>query len=429
MTRMTRRQFLRGAGAGGAVLAVAGLPGCAMFRGETEVPRGRRVVVVGGGWGGATAAKYIRLADPTIEVILLEPRKKFVSCPFSNLVLSGARGIGSLTFGYGGLREYGVKVRHEAATAIEPDAKRVRIGEGALAYDRVIVAPGVDFQVEQVEGLGGAQDTVLHAWKAGSQTVELAKQLRAMPDGGVFVLTVPPVAYRCPPGPYERACQVAWYFKRAKPRAKVLVLDGNEDVVSKKALFTKAWNEEYRGIVEYRPNYVLTDVDVRTLTAKFETADDVKADVLNVIPPHRAGNIAAQAGVITANDRWCEVDFLSFESIKVKNIHVLGDAIQVAPLMPKSGHMANQHGKVAAAAVLAALNGQPVNPAPVLNNACYSFITDREVVHVASVHQYDREKKTLLTVPGSGGLSPAMNALEGEYAFAWAKNIWADALT
>jgi NADPH-dependent 2,4-dienoyl-CoA reductase/sulfur reductase-like enzyme len=257
----------------------------------------------------------------------------------------------------------------------------------------------------------------------------LRQQLTAMPDGGVYAISIPRAPYRCPPGPYERACQVAWYFKRAKPRAKVLVLDGNEDVVSKKALFTKAWNEEYKGIVEYRPNYVLTDVDVRTLTAKFETADDVKADVLNVIPPHRAGDIAAQAGVITANDRWCEVDFLSFESIKVQNIHVLGDSIQVAPLMPKSGHMANQHGKVAAAAVLAALKGQPVNPAPVLNNTCYSFITDRDVVHVASVHQYDREKKTLLTVPGSGGLSPAMNALEGEYAFAWAKNIWADALT
>ncbi len=250
MTRMTRRQFLKASGAGCSMLAVAGLPGCAMFRGDTEIPSGRRVVVVGGGWGGATAAKYVRLADPTIEVILLEPNKKFVSCPFSNLVLSGARGIGSLTFGYGGLRDYGVKVRHEAATAIEPDTKRVRIGDGALAYDRVIVAPGVDFQVEQVEGLGAAQDTVLHAWKAGPQTVELAKQLRAMPDGGVFVLTVPPVAYRCPPGPYERICQVAWYLKTNKPKSKLIVLDADQNIVSKAALFRAAWqaypNIDYR---------------------------------------------------------------------------------------------------------------------------------------------------------------------------------------
>jgi len=245
----------------------------------------------------------------------------------------------------------------------------------------------------------------------------------------VFAISIPKAPYRCPPGPYERACQVAWYLKRAKPRSKVLILDGNEDVISKKGLFIKAWNEDYKGIVEYRPNYVLTGVDAATLTAKFETADDVKADVLNVIPPQRAGAIAAQAGVITANNRWCEVDFLSFESIKVPKIHVLGDAIQIAPLMPKSGHMANQHAKVAAAAILNAFAGQPPNPSPVINNTCYSFITDRDVVHVDSVHQYDREKKTFATVPGSGGLSPAPTALEGEYAFAWAKNIWADALT
>jgi NADPH-dependent 2,4-dienoyl-CoA reductase/sulfur reductase-like enzyme len=249
-----------------------------------------------------------------------------------------------------------------------------------------------------------------------------------MPDGGTYAISIPKAPYRCPPGPYERACQVAWYFKRAKPKSKVLILDGNEDVISKKGLFMRAWNEEYKGIVEYRPNHVLTDVDVRTQTAKFETQDDVKATVLNVLPPMRAGNIAQQAGVITANNRWCEVDFLSFESVKVKNVHVLGDAIQVAPAMPKSGHMANQHGKVCAAAILQALAGQPVNPAPVVTNTCYSFITDKDVVHVDSVHQYDREKKTFIAVQGSGGVSPAMSAIEGDYAFAWAKNIWADTL-
>jgi sulfide dehydrogenase [flavocytochrome c] flavoprotein chain len=256
----------------------------------------------------------------------------------------------------------------------------------------------------------------------------LRRQIEAMGDGGVFAISIPKAPLRCPPGPYERACQVAWYFRRAKPRAKVLILDGNEDVQSKKALFLRAWAEEYKGIVEYRPNYVLTDVDASTLTMKFDFADDVKADVLNVIPPHRAGSIAAQAGVITANNAWCEVDFLTFESLKVPNIHILGDSIQVAPLMPKSGHMANQQAKVAAAAILAALAGEPVNPGPVVNNTCYSFITDRDAVHIASVHQYDNAQKTFLSVPDALGLSPAMSAQEGEYGFAWARNIRFDML-
>jgi len=269
---------------------------------------------------------------------------------------------------------------------------------------------------------------LLHAWQAGPQTVALRRQLEAMPDGGVFAISIPRAPYRCPPGPYERACQAAWYFQRAKPRSKVLILDGNEDVQSKKALFIKAWSDEFKGIVEYRPDHVLTGVDVKSMTARFETADDVKADVLNVIPPQSAGAIARQAGVITVNDQWCEVDFLTFESIRVPGIHVLGDSIQTAPLMPKSGHMANQHGKVAAAAIVAALTDQPVDPAPMLNNTCYSFINDREAVHIASVHRYDAAQKTFLTVPGSGGLSTAQSAREGEYGFAWARAIWKDML-
>jgi NADPH-dependent 2,4-dienoyl-CoA reductase/sulfur reductase-like enzyme len=249
-----------------------------------------------------------------------------------------------------------------------------------------------------------------------------------MPDGGVFVLSIPVMPYRCPPGPYERACQVAWYFKRAKPRSKVLILDGNGDVTSKGALFKKAWADEYKGFVEYRPDHVLSDVDVATLTAKFEVQDPVKASVLNVVPPQRASAIARAAGVVTANDRWCDVDFTTFESVKVKNVHVLGDAIQTANLMPKSGHMANQHAKVCAAAVVALIAGEPPDPAPVLTNTCYSMITDKDAVHVCSVHQWDEEKKTVLPAPGSGGLSPAMSEAEGRYAFAWARNIWADTL-
>jgi len=423
---LRRRKFLQAIGAAG--IAPWALGGCASIAGSGSAPK---VVVVGGGYGGATAARYLHLwGGGKVDVTLVEPNAAFVSCPLSNLVLGGSRQIADVTVSYANLARQVTLVR-DSAIAIDADKRIVRLrGGGELAYDRLILSPGVDLLYNLAAGLetAAAQERVLHAWKAGPQTVALRRQLESMPDGGVFAISIPVAPFRCPPGPYERACQAAWYFKRAKPRGKVLILDGNEDVLSKKALFLKAWGDDYKGIVEYRPNCVLTEVDVRTSTLKFETADDVTADVLNVIPPQRAGAIAGQAGVITANDRWCEVDFLSFESIRVPNVHVLGDAIQVAPLMPKSGHMANQHAKVAVAAVLATFAGLPVDPAPVLNNTCYSFITDHEAVHVASVHQYDREKKTLLSVPGAGGLSPAMNALEGEYGFAWARNIWADAL-
>jgi sulfide dehydrogenase [flavocytochrome c] flavoprotein chain len=422
---MPRREFLKAVTAS---FATSALGSCSSIGGSASLPR---IVVVGGGYGGATAAKYISMwGRGAVAVTLVEENAAFVSCPLSNLVLGGSKQIADVTVGYEALGRR-VKIVRDTATAVDADKRIVRLAGGEnLSYDRLILSPGVDMVYNLVPGLGNAdaQARVLHAWKAGAQTVALRRQLEAMPDGGVFAISIPRAPFRCPPGPYERACQVAWYLKRAKPRSKVLVLDGNEDVISKKALFVKAWNEEYKGLVEYLPNHVLAEVDARGMTLKFETDDDVTADVLNVIPPQRAGAIAAQAGVITANDQWCEVDFLTFDSIRVPNVQVLGDAIQVAPLMPKSGHMANQHAKIAAAAVLARLAGQPVDPAPVLNNACYSFITDREAVHVASVHQYDREKKTLLAVPGAGGLSPAMNAQEGEYAFAWARNIWADAL-
>lgn len=420
-----RRRVLHALG----TAALLTLPGCAPLRG----PAGsRRIVVVGGGYGGATAARYAALwGGNAADVTLVERDPAFVSCPLSNLVLGGSRTMADITVGYDALAERSVNVVHDSAVAVDPERRRVRLARGPeIPYDRLILSPGIDFFFDRVQGLddSAARDAFPHAWQAGPQTVALRRQIEAMPDGGVFAISIPRAPYRCPPGPYERACQVAWYFKRAKPRSKVLVLDGNEDVQSKKALFMKAWNEDYKGIVEYRPDYVLTGVDVRTRTARFETADDVRADVLNVIPPHGAGQIARSAGVITVNDQWCEVDFLTFESQKVRGIHVLGDAIQIAPLMPKSGHMANQHGKVAAAAVLAALAGRSANPAPVLNNTCYSFINDREAVHVASVHQYDAQQRTFLTVPGSGGLSSAKSALEGEYGFAWARAIWQDML-
>jgi NADPH-dependent 2,4-dienoyl-CoA reductase/sulfur reductase-like enzyme len=319
---------------------------------------------------------------------------------------------------------------HDEVVSVDAQKRTVQLERGGnLSYDRLIIAPGIHFMYEQIPGLNNAdaQQKVLHAWKAGAQTVALRKQLEAMPDGGVYALCIPKSPYRCPPGPYERACQVAHYFKAHKPGSKVLILDANDDVQSKKGLFTKAWKERYAGIVEYRPNSVLTDVDATTLTAKLEF-ENVRADVLNVVPPQRAGNIAQSMGLISANNRWCGVDFLTYESTAQKNIHVLGDAILAAPAMPKSGHMANQQAKVCAAAVVALLNNQPVNEQPMMNNTCYSFITDREVVHVASVHRYDLQKKTMLAVEGSVGVSSAPTELEGQYGWGWAQNIWADML-
>ena len=426
---MQRRQLVPTMVAGSVLGALGLAGGCATSGGGN----GPKVVVVGGGYGGATAAKYVRMwSDYQFNVTLVEPGAAFVSCPISNLVIGGSKTMADITTPYDNLsRRHGVNVVRDTATGIDADRRLVRLASGAeLAYDRLILSPGVDFMWDTLPGMArpGAQEKVLHAWKAGTQTLALRRQLEAMPDGGVYALAIPLAPYRCPPGPYERACQVAHYFSRAKPRSKVLILDANDDVTSKGPLFKKAWADRYAGIVEYRPKHNTVDVDAATNTLKFEFSDDVRAGVLNVLPAMRAGDIAFQSGLATANKRWCEVDFLTHESKAAANIHVLGDAIQVAPGMPKSGHMANQHGKTCAAAVVALLTGKQPNTLPIYNNACYSFVSDEDVVHVASVHRYDAAQKTMLAVAGSGGVSSAASELEGKYAHSWARNIWADTL-
>jgi len=425
---MKRRQILQSVGAAGSLSALGLISGCAATGGS-----GAKVVVIGGGYGGATAAKYVRMwSDYGINVTLVEPNAAFVSCPISNLVIGGAKTMADITTPYDNLaRRHGVKLVRDRVISIDADKRTIKLASGGeLPYDRLILSPGVDFMWETLPGMAkpGAQDKVLHSWKAGPQTVALRKQLEAMPDGGVYALSIPLAPYRCPPGPYERACMVASYFKKAKPKSKVLILDANDDVTSKSALFKKAWAEHYKDIIEYRPKHHVTDVDAATNTLKFEFNDDLKAAVLNVIPNMRAGDLAVKTGLATANKRWCEVDFLTFESKAAKNIHVLGDSIQGAPVMPKSGHMANQHGKTCAAAVVALLSGKQPNALPIYANTCYSFVTEEDVVHVVSVHRYDAEKQTMLTVPGSGGVSSAANELEGRYAHGWARNIWADTL-
>lgn len=421
----SRREFLM---ASGAAAALAALAGCAA--GGTPRAAGK-VVVVGGGYGGATAAKYLRMwGGGGVDVTLIERNAQFVSCPISNLVLGGVKRLDEMTLGYDGLARRGVKVVRDEAKAIDPVRRAVSLAAGGeLSYDRLVISPGVDFIPEALPGLNdpGAPDKVLHAWKAGAQTLALRRRLEALHDGGVYAITIPKAPYRCPPGPYERACMVAHYFKNAKPKSKVLILDANEDVVSKKTLFTKFWSDAYKGIVEYRPNSELRDVDAKNMTAVLEF-DKVNADVLNVVPPQRAADIARAAGLITANERWCGVDWLSMESLAQKHIHVLGDATLAAPAMPKSGHMANQHAKVAAAAILNALAGQPPNPEPMMVNTCYSFVDAVHAIHISSVHRYDPVQKTLVSIQGAGGLSAAPNEAEGKFALAWARNIWADML-
>lgn len=421
---MLRRSLLGSS----AAAAVLGLAGCA------STPARAKVVVIGGGYGGATAAKYVRLlSDGGIDVALIEPNAAFVSCPLSNLVLGGSRQLADVTSPYDALvRRHGVRLVRDSAAGIDPARKTVALaGGGSVGYDKLVVSPGVELMFPAIGGLEAAhaQGQILQAWKAGPETVALRRQLEAMPDGGVYAIVIPEQPYRCPPGPYERACQVAWYFKTNKPRSKVLVLDANPDIVSKAGLFRRAWSELYPGMVEYRPQHKATAVDARAGIVRFEVQDDVKASVLNVLPPMRAGAIAVGAGLNNvANNRWCGVDYLTFESTAAKDVFVIGDAIQVAPAMPKSGHMANAHAKVAAAAIVSQLSGREPSRAPMLTNTCYSFVDNRSVVHVASVHEYVTGEKTYKAVAGSGGLSPGATELEGVYAWNWARTIWSDAL-
>lgn len=420
---ISRREFIKWMSAGAGLGA---LSACA------TMPEGKagRVVVIGGGFGGATAAKFVKLWAPDIDVTLVERNTEFISCPMSNLVLGGNAQMKDITFGYSGLRNRGVRVVHDEAIAVDAGKREVRLAGGTtLRYDRLIMSPGIDFIYDGIPGLKSAEarQRVLHAWKAGPETVALRRQLEAMRDGGVFVFHIPMAPYRCPPGPYERVCQVADYFKRAKPRSKIIVLDSNPDITSKKGLFLQSWEGVYKGMIDYRPNSELQDVDVKGMTVKL-TFDSVKGDVLNVVPPHGAGHIARQAGLVTTGNRWCDIDWLTCESKAVKGIHVLADATLSAPGMPKSGSMANQHGKIAAGAVVALLKEQPVFQNPAIMNACYSFVDGRMAMHVTSIHKYDPAQKTLVPVKGAGGVSPKASVEEGVYAWGWARNIWADAL-
>jgi sulfide dehydrogenase [flavocytochrome c] flavoprotein subunit len=419
----TRRQFLKTVGATGAGSALF-LFGCATNGGS-----GGKVVVIGGGFGGATAARYVKLWSPNTDVTLLEPSRSFVTCPFSNYVLAGFLTMDKITHGYGGLTAAGVKVVHEAATAVDTQKKTVTTASGALPYDRLIVAPGIDFIWDGVPGYSeAASEAAPHAWKAGPQTTLLARQLEAMSDGGVVVISVPRAPFRCPPGPYERASMIAWYLKGKKPRSKVIVVDP-ADAFSKQGLFLEGWNKHYKDMIKWVPGKdggKVERVDVAAKTVKTE-GETIRAAVMNIIPPQRAGAIARTAGVAD-NTGWCPIDPLTFESKLVKGVHVVGDATIAAPL-PKSGTAANTEAKVAAAAVVEMLAGR-MPTEQVLSNTCYSLVTPDWGISVTAVHT--NPAAGFGTPQGSGGVSPAgrddaFRKQESAYTRAWYASITKDA--
>jgi sulfide dehydrogenase [flavocytochrome c] flavoprotein subunit len=418
---LDRRSFLKlvGAGAGAAGLPMIG-------RAAELMPKGaKRVVVVGGGYGGTIAAKYIRMMDKSIEVVLIERNDHFVSCPFSNLYIGGIlKDLNPLTIKYDKLAStHGVKVVQAEVTGIDPAGKVVTTSKGTVSYDRLVLSPGIDFRLEEMKGYDAkAMEIMPHAWKAGPQTVLLRKQLEAMKDGGSMVMTVPLAPYRCPPGPYERASMVAHYLKKSKPKSKLIVLDANPDITSKGGLFKKGWKDNYEGLIDYRPAKKVTEVDAGKMTVLVEGLEDVKGDVVNVIPPQRAGQIAVAAGLVGDDKNWCPVNPTTFESTKQAGIHVIGDAC-IAGAMPKSGYSANSEAKICAMNIVALMSGKELTEMSGINT-CYSYITDKDAVSVAAVYTVKEGK--IVAVPNSGGVSPADYSeakREAIYAESWLKNI------
>ncbi|MEG2046077.1 MAG: FCSD flavin-binding domain-containing protein [Comamonas sp.] len=420
--QFNRRQILGGAAAGAASLS---LPSIVRAQAASA-----HVVVIGGGFGGATAARYLRQLAPQVRVTLVEPAARFYTCPFSNLYLAGLRSWESIGHSYDGLRKAGVNVVHARADNVLTDSRRVLLSNGqALSYDKLVLSPGVDMRWNALEGYDEAASQLApHAWKAGAQTQLLKKQLEAMPDGGKFVMVIPANPFRCPPGPYERAAMVAHYLKAHKPKSKILLLD-DKDAFSKQGLFIQGWKALYGDMIEWvkqSDDGKVTRVDAKNLEVETAFGTKHKADVLNVIPPQKAGFIADRAGVTDASG-WVPVKAESFESSKVPNVYVLGDATIAAP-MPKSGFAANTQGKVAAAAIAAELTGQPV-PTAAYANTCYSLIGNDYGISVAGV--YKAQEGKLIEVANSGGVSPldgnaAFRKAEADYGSAWYKAISTD---
>lgn len=425
--KLNRRDFVKVAGTAAAV-SIVGMPHIARAA-------GKKVVVVGGGTAGATAAKYIKMADESIDVTIIEPNEHYYTCYFSNEVISGERKMDSIIFGYDGLKARGINVVQAAAEMIDAEAKTVKAGGKDFPFDRCIVAPGVEMIYDKIEGYSEeAAEKLPHAWKAGKQTEILRDQLAGMKEGGTAIIVAPPNPFRCPPGPYERASQFAMHFKHHNPTAKVMILDSKQKF-SKQGLFTQGWEKFYgygtdNSMIEWQPgpDAAVVRVDADAMAVETAFGDEVEADLINVIPPQRAGKIA-QASGLADDSGWCPVDKKTFESSLHKGIHVIGDAC-IATKMPKSGYAANSQGKVAAAAVAAMLKGEePGTPAYV--NTCYSIIAKDWGISVAAVYRLSEDGQTIADVEGSGGLTPMdaseeAHAREVQYAYSWFDNIVLD---
>jgi NADPH-dependent 2,4-dienoyl-CoA reductase/sulfur reductase-like enzyme len=401
----------------------------------------REFLKISAGFGGATCARYLKMWEPKIEVTIIEPNAKFTSCPFSNTVLAGINKMDDITFTYDYLKKTVDHFVQDTVVGIDTAARTVKTAGGnTIKYDRLVLAGGIELMFDKVEGYNAeTQKTIMHAWKAGPQTATLRKQLEAMRDGGTFVMSVPMAPYRCPPGPYERACQVAHYFKQAKPKSKIIILDGNPDIASKKGLFIAAWKKHYgygtdNSMIDFRGNNMPRSIDPKNMIVGTEF-DDVKGDVINVVPPMRAAEICAMAGVRSdSSGTWCPIDYRSFESLTVKNVHVLGDSTLTN--FPKSGSVANNTGKMAAAAIVEIFNGREPDSAPVVTNTCYSASSDHTAFHVATVFRYAAAKTgadgkvtpAAMVAQKGGGVSKEESELEFAYMESWAKNVWADTL-
>lgn len=429
MAGISRRDFVKLLGTGGAMSAL-GLTGCETVPKSKAAPR---VVVVGGGIGGATCAKYLRIYDPSINVTLIEQNASFVTCPGSNWVLGGLRKMEDLSQNYNALKtKHGVNVVHERVTAIDPIKRIVTLNSrNTVEYDKLVMSPGIDFRWNAIEGYDEAASQLIpHAWKAGAQTVLLQKQLQAMPDGGTVIICPPGMPFRCPPGPPERVSMIAHYLKMEKPRSKILILDAKEGF-SKQDLFMDAWNELYPGMIEWVPGSkggLVKRVDPKTRTVYTDEGQTAhKGDVVNIIPPQRAGDIATTSGLVN-KEGWCPVSQHTFESTIAPNIYVIGDSSSAGAL-PKSGHTANNIAKMTAASIAAQIRGVQV-PLPSIVNTCYSLVGPEYGISIAAVYRLD-EKGELVGVKGAGGVSPRTAAnmqrsLEARYAQGWYSAITAD---
>lgn len=424
---LDRRQFLIAAGGIASAISLGAHAAASLTKARPKV------VIVGAGFGGAACARYLKLWEPRIEITLIEPNAQFVSCPMSNTVIAGLNRLEDITFPYRYIRSSVDHFVQDTATSIDPLKRRVSTAGGrTFRYDRVVLAAGVELLFDRVQGYdAAAQQTIMHAWKAGpKQTGVLRKQLEAMNNGDVFVLAMPRQPFRCPPAPYERVSLIANYFKQAKPRCKIILLDANDDIISKKALFTTAWKKHYgfggeNSLIEYRPNNAASSIDAKAMKISTEF-EDVKGDVINLIPPMRAAAITAAIGARTGdNGHWCPVDYTTMESTEVPNVHILGDSI--LSNLSKAGALANNSGKLCASALVELFNGRQPDPAPVVTSTCYSASSDHTAFHVATVFRYLPAEKSMEVMPG-GGVSEQESEIEFAMMRGWAKNIWADTL-